>query len=376
MPDGILNEPTIRRIGAEVDLLRVASKTLAANLAFQPVDLPAVKQQFLRAFGAGSLEMPVVEYSDSQPDPVVLSELDAVGRGDSIFDPLLREKVCRLERTVKMVSDGSPEYITGRSVDDFGEVDSKLLNKAHEILLMPVEASASPTVPISELMDALYRCLDFLEFGGWEIRVDDSLFANLSIRPQARLIRLRSDFEVTAEGVRRLCVHEICTHVARFEYGQRQGYSFLSEPLTPYLRTEEGLAVFNEERNELLSTSDLRKYALRVVAIDRSFAAGFDSVFQELCTHTDPGAAFDIALRAKRGFRDLSSKGAYVRDISYLAGLMEIRKLGEEAPEAIDLLMSCKQSLEMLPLLNDLNREGVISIPEDRTVEMLESVFG
>lgn len=170
-----------------------------------------------------------------------------------------------------------------------------------------------------------------------------------------RVINIRSDLRYTMEEIKRLVVHEIDTHVLRAANGYSQPYRIFAVGAVPsYLMTEEGLAVVNEERMGYIDLPRTRIFAGRVIATARALHHPFHEVYAEL---RDYGFSDDEAWvttkRVKRGMRDTSLPGGFLKDQVYLWGRLLVEEYVLGGGDLSKLYVG-KISLEHLPRIQEL----------------------
>ncbi len=103
--------------------------------------------------------------------------------------------------------------------------------------------------------------------------------------------------------------------------GSLQPYQLFQRGLADYLATEEGLAVYNQERTEFGETEKKYWPASSVVGIYRAMYGSFADVYAELVKlGFSMDRAWKVALKAKRGLADTSKPGAFTKDFVYFKG--------------------------------------------------------
>jgi len=133
-----------------------------------------------------------------------------------------------------------------------------------------------------------------------------------------KTLQVKKGETFTQKDIKRLIVHEIGVHTTRYVNGERQSYKLFVYGTAGYDETEEGLAVWNEELNQVLSRNALRNYAGRVLAIHWALQYSFSETYQKLCKYFGEQEAYHLTLRVKRGLKDTSQPGAYTKDSIYL----------------------------------------------------------
>ena len=119
--------------------------------------------------------------------------------------------------------------------------------------------------------------------------------------------------------------HEIQTHYLRKINNALQPWSNETRPRTKWIRTEEGLAIYNAHHHHhqphfLMATI---LYQLAYLAQTHSFSQLFPISHQ---TIKNKEQAFDYVLRVKRGLTDTSLSGGFTKDIVYWEGYLQIKK--------------------------------------------------
>lgn len=157
----------------------------------------------------------------------------------------------------------------------------------------------------------------------WDIKVKDiSAKAMVSSLTKELIIRKNAKFSVAE--IKRLIVHEIGTHVKRFENGCKQKFEIYKYGFKNYLEAEEGLAMYNENLHGLLSHKDLKKYSLRVIACSLAAKGSFSEVYKQIASYTSKEEAWNITLRVKRGLINTASHGGFLKDQLYLNGYKKV----------------------------------------------------
>ncbi|RLI99750.1 MAG: hypothetical protein DRP03_02570 [Candidatus Aenigmatarchaeota archaeon] len=166
-----------------------------------------------------------------------------------------------------------------------------------------------------------------------------------------------------AEGdAERLAVHEIGVHALRAANGYEQPLAIFAMGLDGYERTEEGLAVFFEEKTGHASKEVLRDYAGRVIAVSSLLQGmNFRQTFDRLKDYKfSDEQAWKLSLRAYRG-------GGFVKDHIYLAGLLDMREYEKNGGD-FEILYVGKIGLHHIPLVKRLIEKGIVKKPKYRAM--------
>ena len=134
-------------------------------------------------------------------------------------------------------------------------------------------------------------------------------------------IMLREDATFSEERLKGTITHEIETHVFTAMNGSLQPYKIFQRGLADYLTTEEGLAVYNQERTESSETEKKYWPASSVVGIHTAIHGSFAEIYSALIKYGfSIDRAWKVALKAKRGLADTSKPGAFTKDFIYFKG--------------------------------------------------------
>jgi hypothetical protein len=169
---------------------------------------------------------------------------------------------------------------------------------------------------------------------GWQVLLKP-IGAKAMVSSLKKELSIREGYRFKLSEIERLKVHEIHTHIRRYENGTKQPYALYKFGFPDYLETEEGLAIYNEEIHKVLTAIDLKKYALRVMACVWADNGSLFDVYSRLREYTTENDSWEIAMRVKRGLIDTSNKGGFYKDQLYFIGYHKVRKLAPEIREKL-----------------------------------------
>ncbi|MFJ9074573.1 tyrosine/phenylalanine carboxypeptidase domain-containing protein [Streptomyces sp. NPDC102278] len=357
---------------SEIDRMRRADsaatryKSATAGLSLLgvvlPEDLEGHRERFLGDAGRGVAADPRFTYREVDETRVrALREIheEAAARDDPWHRLIADEAARYLDRYHACAShDGA--RLTEATVSENGTPDAALLADALALLGKDPErqgggpeedrddgAGLSADVAATAISDVLAA----EGLTDWTVRVKPGAAARMSVSTGDRSVRIRADVELSRDELVQLIVHEIGTHVFRWVNAVR-GAHVLGLQLSGHTATEEGFAVWNEQRAADGNGLD-RRFALRVVAVDAALRGSFTDVVDALAPYTSPGTAFDVAVRVKRGLVDTSQPGGFIKDHVYLGGYRMLDAHLTAHPGDHDLLMSSKWPLHRLDLLRE-----------------------
>ena len=329
-----------------------------------PLNRPEEREYTLAAFNKGKSYNPQFHYKDvpEYPIDVIRRFMCDLHISESEIERLYYQKARLQLLTIECILTKSPDIITATTSLVYGLPSRQLVNEATRILSTSPKQDKiqSEVLSAEEAVESLQRELNRVNIEGWTAIINEYMNSLISINRKDREVKIRKGSTFSLHDLRRLLVHEIGVHVFRFENGLRQPLRLFSSAFPKYLSTEEGLAVYCEDKTKLLQQSTLRKYACRVLGAHLALNKTFYEAFYELTEYIDPESAFEIMVRAKRGFRDTAQYGGHMKDIVYLKGFKDIQEHLGSKPSDFQLLFAGKFGLEHLPLVRSLMETGFL----------------
>lgn len=243
----------------------------------------------------------------------------------------------------------------------FNKPSSSLVRYAQSTLEKPIRKSKEKKAyPASYLKDKFTKLLADLGVKEWTIQIRPRMITRMTVNHQRKIISMKEEGRFSSRDIKKLQAHEIETHLLRGFNGSLQPYEiFATEAIPGYLPTEEGLALYNEEKARVLSPEWSKIYAGRVIAVNKALSFSFGDIYNYLLQFFSPQEAFQLTLRAKRGLGDTSQPGGFIKDHVYLQGklLIEdyIKKGGKIKP-----LYAGKIGIQHLYLLE----KGILKPPK------------
>lgn len=319
---------------------------------------PTNLQEEEREFFASNNYEPQFTYMRFSRANVLRTRLEAINISDQT--PLGR-LFCNIKegllREIKALEELGTEKFTDTQL--YGTPSRQLVHKAYEILKkIPQEPIPTKPYTATYMKAAIEKALLQYGFTGWRISIRPSV-AKVAVSPSKRTIVISEKARFSENGIKCMLAHEVGVHVLRSMNGYKQPYEIFSTDAIPgYLKTEEGLAALHEKKAGCLTNNRIRKYAGRVIAASLALKGGFRDVFNELCKFFPPKEAFAMTVRVKRGLKDTSSAGGFIKDHVYLEGKFAleefIAKGGNTTP-----LYAGKIGLEQISLVEN----GIILQP-------------
>ncbi len=175
-------------------------------------------------------------------------------------------------------------------------------------------------------------------------------------------LTIREPVMYSETGLLGMLNHDVGTHLFRTINDRRQVWHGKRESfhLSPYMVTEEGLAVLHAYL--LKEDTLLRRQALYYFSVWFANSHSFSELNTALKKYVpDRERRWEFCLRAKRGIKDTSQPGAFSKDQTYFAGVVEVWRwlkkrdfhthelyIGKVAMEDIDTLKAIANKEELI----------------------------
>ncbi|HII72402.1 TPA: DUF1704 domain-containing protein [Candidatus Woesearchaeota archaeon] len=266
---------------------------------------------------------PQFRYSELPFDPDKVQEaLDAIDQNDSVLGEILEHKRRIALDKIDMLANRGNRKFSIYSRKAYGLPSDTTLKKAAELLLLDSDKEDKTVMS----KNALHVLKSELIHYGFDYHIaEKEMSATASVLVSTKKMFLKKDYPLSPNYVKRLIVHEIGTHVLRAENGREQPFKIFMHGFPNYLVTEEGLAVYNEERFGLMLNENLRNYAARAMAVKMAQTGSFASVYNHLRQFFGDQWAFRLASRVKRGLEDTEKPGGATRDYAYIEGYLKVK---------------------------------------------------
>jgi uncharacterized protein (TIGR02421 family) len=343
-----------------------------------------------RFFAAGAGSLPEVDYRlDRDGLTAHVAELAAVSatiEGDEPVAAWLRRVLdSKISENRMLLAAGTPE-LTERSREIYGGARSPFyagkvtnLDLADHLLdRLQIhgwdEATDAEEKPLTatEFAQSLSMHIDRMRpHMDVEVVIDPTCTAK--VLAGMKRVRVRPDATFPRWEAEGLWHHEVETHALTSQNGLAQAEApFLSSGGPRTTRTQEGLAVFSELYNRVLTVNRLERLALRVKLVDMAERGGsFLDLYRFLIERgSAPREAYFDAQRICRG--GMVEGGApFTKDACYLSGLLHVYAFlnvfvrGGFRDET-ELLVAGRIDLEDITALVKLRALGILSRPKHR----------
>ena len=264
---------------------------------------------------------------------------------------LYKSKIKKLIIWINLLDSVGSSNFSQNSITYYSKPSPKLVKMAKKLLRLKEENELKElnSQEVSKILDK-----ELKRFPGWTSKEAPNLGSRVDEVTMEKTIYVKLGEKFSKEDVKRLIVHEINVHTQRSFNGTKQNYKIFEYGTANYEETEEGLAVYTEEKNNLLQNKTLKNYAGRVLAIDLALKYSFRKTFFELNKYFSDDEAYHLTLRAKRGLKETSNQGAFTKDLIYLKGYLELKSHLEENPKDLDLLFKGRIGIKDLKDVKEL----------------------
>ncbi len=183
----------------------------------------------------------------------------------------------------------------------------------------------------------------------WRVLVRSALVADCTVGWKRLYLRQGALF--SPEHVASLVAHEIETHILTSENGSQQPSTLFRRGFANYLETQEGLAVFNQ--NRVLSpyhekrNGPARSVLAVAYALEHSFVDLRRYLQEELGYRS--AKALTKAIELKRGLHDTSEPGSFTKSLVYFRGWRAVERFAGQGGDLRRLYIG-KIALEDLEL--------------------------
>ena len=280
------------------------------------------KSRFMNAIEKEEKYNPVFNYHNEKNEfKKLILALDKLKFTNDFLGKLLEEKSCEIRIKAEFASKNTitNDELTSYSETIFGKPDKKIITTAEHLLKQEFETEIPKKIlSLDEIIFKLETSLKDSGITGWKIDKITNVPYSVSVFPLEKKIRLNKESVYCSQSVKRMVIHEIKTHVLRSFNGLKQPYKICEYGFPYYSFTEEGTALLNEYRHEVLSNNRLRDHAGRIMAVNFALQGSFYDTFISLLEYGfTKEHAYTMTFRVRCGLLNQNQPGAYTRDWIY-----------------------------------------------------------
>jgi alpha-L-glutamate ligase-like protein/uncharacterized protein (TIGR02421 family) len=347
-------KPQINYSKVDQQLIDIDSK-IKLLYHLKPLNLEREKADFLK----GKIKNPQFEYPPLKFDPVELSDqLEKVKIENDDLGTIFKDKKREIDLKIKLLESIGEEAFTEHSKALYGfpsqaERDD-CIKKIADIDIEKQQKDKS-TQSAEDAKKKFEQIFEKYGLRNWKVKLKESMVADCVAGKNNRLF-VRSAAKFSKARIEALIVHEIETHILTAENGKLQQFEIFNRGLANYLKTQEGLAMYNVETQRKTPFDQNFAAMTHVITINLSLNMGFREVYEKLLTLGIPSyTAFKSCLKCKRGFYDTSKAGAFTKDYVYYKGYHQVKSFVENGGDIKDLYIG-KLDLEDLEKIKKLKQ--------------------
>src|SRR3989338_3915441 len=274
---------------------------------------------------------------------------------DSPLGILLQKKQEELLAHIGLLrTRGNAQAFTEASMELFGQATEELQRTAKTSMDrraacdLPTKSHLLLSAEMTELR--LSEALSACGLHEWSVRRRQHMIADCAVG--GKIIYIRHGARFAPDHIAALIAHEIETHALTTENGERQPFQMFRRGCANCLETQEGLAIFNQ--NRFLSPYHEKRFSAQRTTLAVAFALGHS--FADTRRHLEkklgysPEKALTKTLQVKRGISNTAEPGTFTKGLVYFRGSIAIEEFVKNGGDLRKLYIG-KIALEDLPLL-------------------------
>ncbi|MEK7590654.1 MAG: tyrosine/phenylalanine carboxypeptidase domain-containing protein, partial [Patescibacteria group bacterium] len=278
---------------------------------------------------------PVFEYGEL-PEGLRESErrLASIMLDDSPLGVLFEKKRRELLTRISLLrARGNAMRFMEASFALYGSPSAALLSHAHSSLASrlacDLPAAEGKSLAAEEAAQVFSEALARYGMHEWQVQVRPRVVSDCAIG--RKRVYLRQGARFSEARLHALIAHEIETHALTQENGERQPFRLLQTGCANYLDTQEGLAIFSQ--NRVLSLYHEKRYdaASNVLAVAFALTHSFADTrayLEEILGYA-PDRALTKTIQYKRGMNDTHEPGCFTKDLVYFRGFRAIEHFAQ-----------------------------------------------
>lgn len=319
----------------------------------RPINLESEKVKFFTDEDSN----PEFEYPQLKFDALeLINELGKIETDNSLLGTIFGAKKQEIIQKIHLLESIDEDGFTAHSIELYGQPDTE----DYEACLQHIKENLNKkSMEETETVNAEQARLKFenafagYDLSKWKVKIKENLVSNC-VAGKNNSLFLKTDAGFSNGRIEELIIHEIETHILTAENGKSQPYEIFRSGLANYLTTQEGLAMYNVEKQSGKNFTTNFKALAHVIAIYESLNHSFIEVYNKLIKlGLHPEQAFRSTVKAKRGIINTSQKGSFTKDYIYFKGYFEVKKFVENGGNIKDLYIG-KFNLKDLDTVNKI----------------------
>lgn len=336
------------------DLINIDNK-IKLLYHIRPLNLEKEEGKFFE----NTAKNPQFEYPHLKFDPLdLIDKLNKITPDKSPLGHIYEAKKREISDKIALLESIDEEGFSEITAKLFGKPTAEDINHCKDMIIRNLhknDQKEEELYNIKEVKTEFEKA--FLEYGlkKWKVKIKENLVSGC-VAGKNNCLFIRSDVKFSKDRIKSLIVHEIETHILTAENGKLQPYELFNRGLADYLETQEGLAMYNVEKQCGISFEENYKAQAHVLAIDIGLkGGGFSDIYHNLfALGIPPKNAFRSALKAKRGFMDTKKGGAFTKDYIYYKGYFQIKSFVQNGGDIRELYLG-KLNLNDLDLIKQIS---------------------
>lgn len=334
--------------------------------------LSALKPQNLReekeAFFNNTTFSPQFIYKSPKADlDFLLKELEKLPQIEGHpLSSLYQQKTQEIQRKIQLIKNINNPNFTRYSELLYGNVNLQLYRQAsHFIKKTRCREDKSPFLKFKEIVETLEQFLKQNNLDHWKITVMENATTDMQVNKEGTIF-IRKGVKFSANRLQALIAHEIETHVYRLENAKKQSFGLLTRGTANYLTTEEGLAIYNQNKLDLALGDKVLWPAFNVVAVYLSNRMSFVDLFHFLKEKykIEDELAWKLCVKVKRGICDTAQKLTFTKDIVYFKGEQLVQDFLKNPKNKLEDLYIGKIGVEDVGVLKNFKEFKVKYLPQ------------
>lgn len=301
----------------------------------RPINLEEEKKKFFKNTNYN----PEFEYPSMKFNAIdLLDELGKIETDSSTLGKIYEEKKHEIIKKINLLESIDEENFTKYSIELYGQPSQEEYEECKKYINdAPEQIEEKCTIDSNEAKNRFEESFKKYGLNKWAVKIKEDLVSNC-VAGKNNSLFIKKNATFCEDRIEELIIHEIETHILTAENGKLQPYEILNRGSANYLTTQEGLAMYNVEKQRNKKFTENSKALGHVVAIYEAMHNSFSKVYSKLVSYGfTKEQAFRSTVKAKRGFNDTGKPGAFTKDYLYFKGYFEIKKFIEDGGKIEDL---------------------------------------
>ncbi|PIQ78324.1 hypothetical protein COV81_05070 [Candidatus Peregrinibacteria bacterium CG11_big_fil_rev_8_21_14_0_20_41_10] len=316
---------------------------------------PTNLKEELEKFSKDKTYNPQFIYKEPKIDILkIKQEIADIQVSDSALGQVFGNKKEELLNRFKLIEARGTDQFTAISHLNFAKPSPELVQRGFQMLeesykhhdIHPATITAKKAKEIFEETLASYGLTQ------WNIKFKPNMHGNCSVS-KGNAIFIRTGAKFSEQKLKKLIAHEIETHILTNENGRKQPYRIFQVGTANYLKTQEGLAVYNQENavNAKYNFWGVGTFLATYLAEHHSFSETYERLIK---LGIGKKRALTMTAKTKRGIEDTSQPGAFTKGYMYFMGAVQIEEFVLAGGNLADLYVG-KIDIESIDLINTIS---------------------